>query len=103
VRDITRHRATLFGEAGADFHMNAVLIEGWLKKWTPAASLAKQDEYCWNVEAPLVALQELPRRLFMHSDWSTYPLSRDGVEHPDWQNHFDDGVAVPWNKTKADA
>jgi hypothetical protein len=93
VSGITGQRATLYGGVDA-YRDNACLIEQWLKKWELVASLRNQDEYCWDVEAPIAALQELPRRLFAVSDWSTYPLSIGGTEHPLWRDHFDDGAAT---------
>ena len=95
MSDITLYRATLFMESAEDFSQDPDLIEQWLKRWTPSASLVKETEYTWEVEAPLAALAELPRRMFLDGEGNTYPFAQNGEVHPAWQNHFDDGKARP--------
>jgi hypothetical protein len=69
-------------------------VEAWLTKWRDAARVANRSgggwEHCWDVEAPLSALRELPKRLFCISDWATYPAPLDGPTHKAWESHFDD-------------
>jgi hypothetical protein len=68
VIDISRHRAELYMESSEDYHQDPIIIERWLKKWASSAILVKETEYTWQMEAPLAALLELPRRMFIHSD-----------------------------------
>jgi hypothetical protein len=78
-------------ESTDNYQQDADLFDRWLQKWTPSAILVKQSEYTWQVEAPLVALTELPRRMFLLSDWATYPALPAGGVHDAWRDHFDDG------------
>jgi hypothetical protein len=82
-------------ESSEDYHQDLILIERWLERWATSATLAKDTEYTWQVEAPLTALSELPRRMFIHTDWATYPISKAGVLHDAWNEHFDDGKGLP--------
>ena len=95
MTDITRHRATLYMESSDDSAGDGALFDGWLRKWKPSAALAKTTEYHWDVEAPLVALRELPRRMFTLSEWATYPAAQKGSIDPSWTDHYDDGRGLP--------
>jgi hypothetical protein len=95
LTDITRYRATLFMESSDDPIADRTCIGGWLKEWGTSVALENETEYTWEVEGPLVALRELPRRMFLHSSWATYPVSQTGAFHEQWASHFDDGKALP--------
>ena len=47
-------------------------------------------EHIWDVDAPLEALQELPKSLFCSSAWAEYPSAIGGAVHPSWDTPFDD-------------
>jgi hypothetical protein len=72
-----------------------VLVSGWLEKWKGTVSVKNYStggwEHCWDVESPLVALRDIPKRLFCLSDWANYPQQLQGPIHKSWATHFDDG------------
>ena len=72
-----------------------VLVLDWLKKWDGVVTLTHHStggwEDCWDIEAPLIALREIPKRLFCLSDWATYPQTLTGPAHKGWRAHYDDG------------
>jgi len=95
MTDISRQRASLYMETSDDPDADSALFDRWLNKWSPTALLVKTTESSWDVEAPLVALLDLPRRMFMTSEWATYPLAQTGAMHASWTEHFDDGRGLP--------
>ena len=82
-------------ESSDDPRSDRARIDRWLSQWGNAVLLDKETEYTWELEAPLVALRELPRQMFITSDWATYPISPAGDAHEEWASHFDDGKALP--------
>jgi hypothetical protein len=96
LNDITRHRAYLYVDHSDDPYSDGDAITRWAKKWGSSVVNVDAREYGYYIEAPIVALQELPKRLFSQGTGTTYPIRPDGVEHLAWSNHFDDGKPASW-------
>ena len=95
MSETSQHRAALFMESAEDFSQDPAVIERWLQRWNGSARLLRETEYTWEVEASLAALAELPRRMFVSGTGTTYPISPEGKIHAAWNDHFDDGRALP--------
>ena len=89
-------RATLFlmdpdDRPPPEFH----LVQAWFEKWKGVVKEVHYSsggwEHCWDVEGPLVAFRDIPKRLFCLSDWANYPQPLQGPVHKSWATHFDDG------------
>ena len=92
-------RATLFADDPGETRSEPFRkVEAWLEKWREAVRIENYSsggwQHCWDVEAPLGALKELPKRLFCFSDWATYPSPLGGAPHAAWASHYDDGKDI---------
>ena len=87
-------KSTIFADHpdrnSADFD----LVRAWLERWRDSVRVADYStggwEHLWNVDAPLNALKELPKRFFCASEWAEYPSTIGGKDHPAWDAHLDD-------------
>jgi hypothetical protein len=66
-------RATICVDSGVP---EQALVEAWLSRWRDRLPFVSPDEGCgccvhiYRVEAPQVALDELPPTVFASSEWS---------------------------------
>jgi hypothetical protein len=58
-------------ESSADFDW----VQNWLFKWEGKAKVAAYSsggwEHCWDIEAPVEAIEELPVNWLCASEWAT--------------------------------
>ena len=87
-------RCTLFADHPDDDSADVDAVLAWHERWGKSVKVVDYStggsEHLWNVEAPLNALQELPKRFFRSSAWAEYPSTLGGEPHPLWAVHPDD-------------
>jgi hypothetical protein len=89
-------KSTLFADHPDDDSSDFHLVRAWIERWSDSVTVVDYStggwEHLWNVDAPLAALKELPKRFFCQSAWADYPCVVGGDYHPAWESHPDDAT-----------
>ena len=88
-------RITLFADHPGNDATDYLFVLAWLERWPNSVRVERCStggwEHVWDIEGPLEALKEVPKRFFCASAWADFPSSVGGVDHPAWATHLDDG------------
>lgn len=71
---MTRKRITIYIDH-LDSSLNFEWMRSWLAKWCESVHVAKYStggwEHCWDLEAPIEAIAEIPEEWLCTSEWTT--------------------------------